>query len=302
MTLRYGSVCSGIEAASVAWEPLGWQPVFFSEIEPFPCEVLAHHYGANLPGEPHATNGVPNYGDMTKFREWPDADIDVLVGGTPCQDNSIGYSAGKGRAGDGLSGARSGLAWSFVGCVARYNPEIFVWENVPNILSRRHSGGFLRFAKALGDCGFHIAWRVIDSATPYLSDQPRPRLFMVGSRRSITHSCAVLFEQHGVAWNRATRETAAPVLTARGGMAFDDRTPCILDERGARIATPLEWERALGFPDGYTDITRRNCKPAADGPRYKALGNSMACNVMRWIGQRIQIAHEVIGNTGRGGA
>src|SRR5690606_36983664 len=82
--MRYGSVCSGIEAATMAWHPLGWSPAFFSEIERFPSAVLAHHYGSNMPGEPLCSNGVPNLGDMTKFEEWPDYAIDLLVGGTPC--------------------------------------------------------------------------------------------------------------------------------------------------------------------------------------------------------------------------
>ena len=76
--MKYGSVCSGIEAASVAWEPLGFQAQFFSEIEPFPCAVLNHHW-------PH----IPNHGDMTKFEDWPNATIDILIGGTPCQSFSI---------------------------------------------------------------------------------------------------------------------------------------------------------------------------------------------------------------------
>lgn len=76
--VNYLSVCSGIEAATCAWHSLGWNPIGFSEIEPFPCKVLAHHYP-----------DVPNFGDMTKFKEWPDANIDVLVGGTPCQSFSI---------------------------------------------------------------------------------------------------------------------------------------------------------------------------------------------------------------------
>ena len=75
---RYLSVCSGIEAASVAWHPLGWSPVAFAEIEKFPSAVLAHHYPS-----------VPNWGDMTEFQEWPDATIDLLVGGTPCQSFSV---------------------------------------------------------------------------------------------------------------------------------------------------------------------------------------------------------------------
>jgi DNA (cytosine-5)-methyltransferase 1 len=74
----YGSVCSGIEAATQAWHPLGWQAAFFSEIEPFPSAALAHHYPS-----------VPNHGDMTKFEEWPEHAIDLLVGGTPCQSFSV---------------------------------------------------------------------------------------------------------------------------------------------------------------------------------------------------------------------
>lgn len=76
-------------------------------------------------------------------------------------------------------------------------------------------------------------------------------------------------------------------------MAYDDRTPCILGEDGPRIATPREWERALGFPDGYTLIPYRG-KPAADGPRYKALGNSWAVNCARWVGRRIELVRDVM--------
>lgn len=93
--MRYGSVCSGIEAATQAWHLLGWSPAFFSEVDKFPSAVLAHHYGSNMPDEPHSGNSVPNHGDMTEFERWPDHAIDVLVGGTPCQDYSVaGLRAG----------------------------------------------------------------------------------------------------------------------------------------------------------------------------------------------------------------
>lgn len=275
----YGSLCSGIEAATQAWHPLGWRPAFFSEIEKFPSAVLAHHYPV-----------VPNHGDMTKFEDWPDHAIDLLVGGTPCQDNSIGYSAGAGRAGDGLDGARSGLAFAFAGAVERFEPEWFVWENVPNLLAARHSGGFLRFAADLAEIGYHVAWRVLDQRWLGLSDQPRPRLFVVG-HRDPRCAAAVLLEPESIGRNSEAGTQAAPVLTAKGGMAFDDRTPCILDRRGPRIATPEEWEAAMGFPTNFTRIPYRGktADLCPDGPRYKALGNSMAVNVMTWIGERIAL-------------
>ncbi|WP_174804370.1 DNA cytosine methyltransferase [Martelella limonii] len=275
----YGSVCSGIEAASVAWGSIGWRPEFFSEIDPFPSAVLRHHYPE-----------TPNLGDMTEYEEWPDHVIDVLVGGTPCQDNSIGYAAGAKRAGDGMDGARSGLAFDFAGIAGRYEPEWVVWENVPNTLSARHSGGFLRFLSELGDAGYFCSWRVIDGRCFGLSDQPRKRLVVVGNRSDWRRAAAVLLEPEGTTRNSEKVASTAPVLTARGGMALDDRTPCILDEYGARLSTPLEWERAMGFPDHYTAIRWRG-KPSQDcpdGPRWKALGNSMEVRMMRWIGSRIE--------------
>lgn len=275
------TVCSGIGAPELAAPWIDWR--YQSEIDPFACAVLRERF-------PDATN----LGDMTKYKEWPDATINVLCGGTPCQDISIGYAAGSGRAGDGMDGARSGLARFFCAIVERYEPEWVVWENVPNTLAARHSGGFLRFAAGLAECGYHVAWRVLDQRHLGFPDQPRPRLFVVGNRDP-RRAAAVLLEPQSAAGNSAPREEAAPVLTARGGMAYDDRTPCVLDERGARIATPLEWERALGFPDNWTAIPWRG-KPAdlcPDGPRYKVLGNSWAGNCGEYIFDRIKMVEEM---------
>lgn len=122
--MRYLSLCSGIEAASVAWQPLGWQPVAFAEIEPFPCAVLAHHYP-----------DVPNLGDISKFDGGSfRGTVDVVIGGTPCQDFSI---AGK-RA--GLNGERSGLAREFVRVLSECLPQWFIWENVPGVFSTGGGG------------------------------------------------------------------------------------------------------------------------------------------------------------------
>jgi DNA (cytosine-5)-methyltransferase 1 len=116
--MTYLSVCSGIEAATVAWHPLGWTPVAFAEVDAFPSAVLNHHYPT-----------VPNYGDVTKFHDWPDTAFDVLVGGTPCQSFSV---AGLRK---GLADPRGNLALTFLAIADRYRPRWVVWENVPGVLS-----------------------------------------------------------------------------------------------------------------------------------------------------------------------
>ena len=128
--MKYLSVCFGIEAATVAWHGMGWEPVAFSEIESFPCAVLKHHY-------PH----VPNLGDMTKYNEWQlNEPIDLLAGGTPCQ----GFSLAGLR--EGLDDPRSQLSLTYVEIAARFRPRWVVWENVPGVLT---SGGGRDFAEIL---------------------------------------------------------------------------------------------------------------------------------------------------------
>src|SRR5574344_2128517 len=124
--MRYASVCSGIEAASVAWGPLGWKPAWFSEIEPFPCAVLKERFP-----------GIPNLGDMTQIKgEDYNGAVDLLVGGTPCQGFSI-----AGRRG-GLEDSRSCLALSFVGLLETMRPRWLVWKNVPGCLSTAGGADF----------------------------------------------------------------------------------------------------------------------------------------------------------------
>lgn len=142
--MKYLSVCSGIEAATVAWHPLGWEPVAFSEVEPFPCKVLAHHYPQ-----------VPNYGDMTKFKEWPNANVDLLVGGTPCQSFSV---AGLRK---GLDDPRGNLMLTYLAIAAKYRPQWLVWENVPGVLSSNGGGGFWSLPR--GDGGNRVWVRLPNS-------------------------------------------------------------------------------------------------------------------------------------------
>ena len=207
--MRYLSVCSGIEAVSVAWPD--WTPVAFSEIDPFPCAVLAHHY-------PH----VPNWGDMTKFKEWPDADIDVLVGGTPCQSFSV---AGL-RA--GLADPRGNLMLTYLAIAERYRPEWVVWENVPGVLSSNGGRDFATFLCGLAELGYGWAYRVLD-AQYFGVAQRRRRVFVVGSAGGWASAAAVLFErdclQGNPAPSREAREGVTGTLnshsTGGGGLGTD---------------------------------------------------------------------------------
>jgi len=332
--MRYASVCSGVEAPTVAWHPIGWEPVFFSEIEKFPSAVLQHHY-------PH----VPNYGDMTNYKEWPDdQSISLLVGGTPCQSFSV---AGLRK---GLADPRGNLMLTFLAVAKKYNPQWIVWENVPGVLSSNEGRDFGAFLSALGECGYGFAYRVLD-AQYFGVAQRRRRVFVVGYLGDWRRAAAVLFERESLsghpAPSRQTREEIAKCLTSRVGSAYDaqteqfvtdqervntitasygtggvdyetkplvfgaqnslsqgdsvsehvtptldkSKTPAVMSELAVRRLTPIECERLQGFPDNYTQIPWRNkdAEDCPDGPRYKAMGNSMAVPVMRWIGERIDL-------------
>jgi DNA (cytosine-5)-methyltransferase 1 len=387
--VKYLSVCSGIEAATVAWHSLGWKPVGFSEIELFPSAVLAHHYP-----------NVTNFGDMTKYKEWNiETDrLDILVGGTPCQSFSV---AGLRK---GLDDPRGNLALVYCGILDHFRPQWFVWENVPGVLSSSGGRDFGSFLGALAELGYGFAYRVLD-AQFFGVAQRRRRVFVVGYLGDWRPPTAVLFERESLrrdtAPSREKGERIAPCVTngppfSRTGnerveaeamvvQPFDvancltqrmhkginttvdeGQTPVLqpipfniapgkgdlkhdihvtdgqvtktLDASGSnpsmhqggsaivqaitaptltatndpsrspqssevtrqveavhqasmavRRLTPVECERLQGFPDNYTNIPWRKKEEAPDGPRYKALGNSMAVPVMRWIGQRIKI-------------
>lgn len=204
--MKFLSVCSGIEAASVAWSPLGWKAVAFSEIEPFPCAVLAHHYP-----------DTPNWGDMTKYKEWPDVSIDLLCGGTPCQSFSV---AGLRK---GLDDPRGNLMLTFGAIAAKYRPKWLVWENVPGVLSSNGGRDFGSFLGLLGVLGYGFAYRVLD-AQYFGVAQRRRRVFVVGCLGDWRSAAAVLFERHSLSGHPAPRRQAgkgftadaAPSLTASG--------------------------------------------------------------------------------------
>ncbi|KGB99462.1 DNA cytosine methyltransferase [Burkholderia cepacia] len=196
MTFRFGSVCSGIEAASCAWHPLGWQTEFVSEIEPFPSAVLAHHYPT-----------VPNLGDMTKFKEWHDAAIDLLVGGTPCQSFSV---AGLRK---GLADPRGNLMLTYLAIAERYAPRWLVWENVPGVLSSNGGRDFGTLLGGLAELGYGYAYRVLD-AQFFGVAQRRRRVFVVGHLGDWRHAAAVLFERESLLGHPAPCREAGQRIAA----------------------------------------------------------------------------------------
>ncbi|AGK46213.1 DNA (cytosine-5-)-methyltransferase family protein [Burkholderia thailandensis MSMB121] len=214
----YGSVCSGIEAATVAWHSLGWRPAWFSEIERFPCAVLRHHYPT-----------VPNLGDMKRFKEWPDAAIDLLVGGTPCQSFSV---AGLRK---GLDDPRGNLMLTYLAIARRYAPRWLVWENVPGVLSSNGGRDFGTFLGGLAELGYGFAYRVLDAqyvrveSHPRAVPQRRRRVFVVGHLGDWRRAAAVLFERESLfghpAPSREAGQRIAPTLSARtrggGGLGTD---------------------------------------------------------------------------------
>jgi DNA (cytosine-5)-methyltransferase 1 len=318
--MKFLSVCSGIEAASVAWHDLGFECVGVSEIEKFTNEVLKYHYPS-----------VPNLGDMTNFKEWND-DLapDLLVGGTPCQSFSV---AGLRK---GMDDPRGNLALTYVAIAEKYKPRWFIWENVPGVLSSNSGKDFASFLTAMAEIGYGIAYRVLD-AQFFGVPQRRRRVFVVGYLGDWRPATAVLLEPTSVFGNtpkgRKTRKgiTASAETNPRKAVPYDlyqitapinrqnrevgDPCHTLAKDNAAhasiveikessksfvrqtentmrvRRLTPVECERLQGFPDNWTQIPygKRPKEQCPDGHRYKALGNSMAVPVMRWIGRRIAL-------------
>ena len=232
--MKFLSVCSGIEAASSAWRPLGWEAVAFSEIEPFPCAVLAHHYP-----------DTPNWGDMTQYKEWPDVSIDLLCGGTPCQSFSV---AGLRK---GLDDPRGNLMLTFGAIAAKYRPKWLVWENVPGVLSSNGGADFGAFLGMLGQLGYGFAYRVLD-AQYFGVAQRRRRVFVVGCLGDWRSAAAVLFEHHSLqghpAPSRKAGQIPAPCVTAgaaNGGAAHGARSGSAKDGLIVPVEQPYEVANCL---------------------------------------------------------
>lgn len=172
--LTYGSVCSGIEAASVAWYPLGWRAAFLSEIDGFPRAVLQHHYREK-----------PLHGDFTTIRAGEYEPVDLLVGGTPCQSFSVAGLRG------GLDDDRGNLALEYLKLADRLRPRWVVWENVPGVLSSNRGRDFGSILGGLVELGYGFAYRVLD-AQFFGVPQRRRRVFVVGYLGDWRPAAAVL--------------------------------------------------------------------------------------------------------------
>lgn len=173
--MTFGSVCSGILGAELAWEPLGWKPLWCAEIDRFPCAVINYR-----------RKDLVNLGDFTQ-PDPPPAAVDVLVGGTPCQSFSAAGQRG------GLDDPRGDLALQFAELAVRVGARWVVWENVPGVLSSGEGRDFGTFLGALVERGYHLAYRVLDAKFWRLAQQRR-RVFVVGYLGDWRPPAAVLFE------------------------------------------------------------------------------------------------------------
>ena len=260
--MRYGSVCSGIEAASCAWEPLGFAPAWFSEIAPFPSKFLATRF-------PH----VPNHGSLVGLADrlaGDDRRIDLLVGGTPCQSFSVAGLRG------GLADERGNLALEFARLAAALRPRWVLWENVPGVLSSDGGRAFASLLRGLQHVGYGCAWRVLD-AQFFGVAQRRERVFLVGHLGAAAAAGAVLFEPEGVRRNPPTRgeareDVAGTLTTGSGGGRYDKQQHVVsevarcLTTSATRLDSETETETFVTASFDETQVTspgnRSSCDPA----------------------------------------
>lgn len=259
--MKYATVCSGVEAMSLAVAGMGWEPVFFSEIEPFPCELLKQRFP-----------GVPNLGDMTKIEgEKYNGTVDILAGGTPCQSFSVAGKRG------GLEDGRGQLMLNFVRLAYETGAKYVVWENVPGCLSSNHGEDFAALLSSL--CGhdvsvpdkgwknsgvvtnadncYGVAWRVLDaqftrvSGFPRAVPQRRRRVWLVGYLGDWRRAAEILFVSESLPWNLeasvGTGEEVARGVKGGAGKASEGDLTYSPDVANCLQTTCDDYSRADGF-------------------------------------------------------
>ena len=319
--MKYISVCSGIEAATVAWHDLGMDALAYSEIDKFCCELLSQRYP-----------NILNLGNMERYNEWRLQSPDILVGGTPCQSFSV---SGLRK---GFEDPRGNLTLIYLRIAEKFKPKWIVWENVPGVLSSNGGKDFGAFLGGLAELGYGFAYRVLD-AQYFGVPQRRKRVYVVGCLNGWRTASKVLFEPDCVLGyiekNRASEEEIIADDDGKGACsgskvfgtlqacaekkqwlgnqeAFsgnyhvfgqtikkvlnipDSITDSDTNLKAVRRITPIECERLQGFPDDYTKIAYngKTIDECPDGPRYRVIGNSMAVPVMKYIGQRLILANQ----------
>lgn len=220
--MKYLSLFSGIEAVTVAAQNYNFEPVAFSEIADFPNAVLKYHY-------PH----VPNLGDVKNINGAKyNGTIDLIVGGSPCQDFSISGN----RA--GLHGERSGLAREYIRVLSEIKPKWFLWENVPGALSTNRGQDFKRLLTEISKLGYGVAWRILD-AQYFGVPQRRRRIFLVGYFGDWRPPAAVLFEQKSLSGNfkkskRKQESSSRNIETSSFPTMLNNICPTILASSGTK--------------------------------------------------------------------
>lgn len=293
--MKYLSVCSGIEAATVAWHHMGWKPVGFSEIETFPSKVLAHHYP-----------DVTNYGDMTKFKEWKLNDtVELLVGGTPCQSFSV---AGLRK---GLEDPRGNLMLTYLSMANHFKPKWLLWENVPGVLSSNRGLDFAALLQGLAECGYGFAYRVLD-AQYFGVPQRRRRVFVVGCLGDWRSAAKVLFESESLCRDITPRRGEGQEVTRTLTRGFGDRG-YDLDQiagGGCKIEYPQQSVGALDTECGFQKASHQSINAGhilafreADLHNYKqteVAGTAKASGGVLGGGSETFLAHAVAVDTYNG--
>lgn len=210
--MRVATCFSGIGAPECAWNDLGWDFIWTSEIEPFPSAVLKHH---------HPT--VPNLGDINNVHKYAKSikrkfgPIDLICGGSPCQSFSI---AGLRK---GMDDPRGNLALVYLGVIDRFKPRWIVWENVPGVLTSNSGRDFEAFITALEQIGYSFAWRIMD-AQYFGVPQRRRRVFVVGHLGDWRRAAAVLFEPQGMSRNIAESQGQKEIVATLTGGGSTERS------------------------------------------------------------------------------